>query len=114
MKKGKFIYKTNIKDYKQGGVDVDFCVYGIFNTDKVHWLFYVISSVPDGKSFRLTEDICGASGPATLGMIESYGKEYKTKEEGIKFIQDYKDKWEFETNDTRQEHRDKKIGDILK
>lgn len=56
---------------------------------------------------KLTEDVCGRSGTATYDMIEAYGKQVANKEEGVKFIEEYKCKWE------TQEMRDKKIGEIL-
>ena len=60
MTKGKFIYTTIIKDYKRGSVDIEFSVYGIFDTNKVHWTYHVISHIPDAKSFRL---------PATIRLL---------------------------------------------
>jgi len=114
MTKGKFLYTTTIKDYKDGSIDVEFSVYGIFNTDKVHWNYYVISHVKNvSGSVTLTPDLCGWRQQADHDTIRKSGKQFPTKEEGITFIQEYKDKWEYSTNDTRQEKRDKKIDDIL-
>jgi len=42
-----------------------------------------------------------------------YGKEFKTKEEGYKFIQDYKIKWETGSNNTSEEVRDQKLDELL-
>ena len=63
----------------------------------------------------LTIDVCNCSynQEATYDSIVRYGKEFKTKEEGIKFIQDYKIKWETGSNNTTQEVRAKKLDDIL-
>lgn len=117
MLKGKFCHRTTIKDYKdEDGKDINFGVYGIFNTEKGMWRFFVVSTVTVGKVnpvTRLTPDLCRHDIPATYDNIISYSKEFKTKEEGIEFIQEFKDKWELMTNDTRQELRDKKIGDVL-
>lgn len=113
MIKGKFLHTTTIKDYKKGTIDVEFSVYGLFNTEKVLWSYRVISHIPDGKTFKLTNDICQYDTQATLDSIRTYGRSFDTKEEGILFIQDFKDKWEYGSNDTRQEKRDKKIDDIL-
>lgn len=54
MTKGKFLYTTTIKDYKKGNADVEFSVYGLFNTEKVLWSYHVISHIPNGGEVRLT------------------------------------------------------------
>ena len=113
MIKGKFLHTNMIKDYQKGGVDIQFSVYGLFDTEKVLWTYRVISHIPDGKGFRLTGDICGYDNPGTLDTIKNYGKKFDTKEDGVQYIQEFKDKWEYGSNDTRQEKRDKKIDDIL-
>lgn len=53
MIKGKFLHTTTIKDY-----NIEFSVYGLFNTEKVFWTYHVISHIPEGKGFRLTGDVC--------------------------------------------------------
>jgi len=113
MIKGKVLYKTTCKDYKTNGHDVSFSIYGLFNTEKVSWNYYVISSIPEGSGFKLTNDMCHYSMSATYENIASYGKQFKTKEEGIQYIQEFKDKWEYGSNDTKQEKRDKKLDDLL-
>ena len=113
MLKGKVLYSTKIKDYKSNGDDVEFCVYGVFTTEKVLWNYYVISCVGINGSFKLTGDLCQYAQNATYETIRTFGKQFKTKEEGIEFIQEYKDKWEYGSNDTRQEKRDQKINDVL-
>ena len=114
MQKGKFIYKSKIKEYKSNGVDVELGIYGIFDTKKVKWYYYIISySIDPQNNIRLTEDVCGRSGTATYDMIEAYGKQVANKEEGVKFIEEYKCKWESGSNETTQEMRDKKIDEIL-
>jgi predicted DNA-binding protein YlxM (UPF0122 family) len=116
MQRGKFLYTQKIKDHKSGGNDVDLSVYGVFETVKVEWKYYVISYYnKPNSSFMLTMDVCGCSynQEATYDSITKYGKKFETKEEGIKFIQDYKIKWETGSNNTIQEVRDQKIDDIL-
>ncbi len=115
MTRGKFLYRTTCKDYKTNGHDVDFSIYGLFNTEKVSWNYYAISSIPDGSGFKLTNDVCqySTSNCATIENISSYGKQFKTKEDGIQYIQEFKDKWEYGSNDTKQEKRDKKLDDLL-
>ena len=46
-------------------------------------------------------------------ILSRYGKEFKTKEEGYKFIQDYKIKWETGSNNTTEEVRDQKLDELL-
>jgi len=46
-------------------------------------------------------------------MVQKYGKEYTSKEEGIAFIEEYKTKWETGSNSTIEEKRDKKLSQIL-
>lgn len=114
MTKGKFLFTTTLKEYKDGNTDVEFSVYGMFDTHKAHWNYYVISHLKTGSgSVVLTPDICSFRQPADHDSIRKSGKQFTTKEEGVAYIQEYKDKWEYATNDTRQEKRDKKIDDIL-
>ena len=114
MYKGKMIYTTLPKDYKTNGNDIHLGVYGIFNTEKVLWTYHVISYYNKANgSMQLTDDICGRYLDATYDSVKSYGKRFDTAEEGRKFIEEYKVKWETGSNDTTQEIRDKKIGEIL-
>lgn len=46
-------------------------------------------------------------------MNRIYGKMFEYKEDAIKYIDDFKIKWETGSNQTVQEKRDKKLGDIL-
>ena len=116
MNRGKFLHTEKIKDHKSGSNDVDLSVYGVFETSKVEWKYYVIShySRPN-SSFFLTMDACSCTynQEATYESICKYGKKFNTKEEGIQFIQEYKIKWETGSNNTTQEVRDKKIDDLL-
>lgn len=114
MYKGKLLYKAEIKDYKFGSHDIKLGVYGLFNTEKVLWTYYVISYYLDANNYiKLSEDICGRYIDGTYDNIRSFGKKFDTIEEGKKFIEEYKCKWETGSNETTQEIRDKKIGDIL-
>lgn len=114
MYKGKMIYTTHPKDYKTNGNDIHLGVYGIFNTEKVLWTYHVISyyNLANG-TIRLTEDICGRYIDATYDFIKSYGKKCDNADEGRKFIDEYKAKWETGSNITAQEIRDKKIDELL-
>jgi hypothetical protein len=56
MQKGRFLYEQKLKDHSEIGV------YGIFDTRKVSWSYYVISfeNVVSG-GIRLSPEICGYS-----------------------------------------------------
>ena len=113
MQKGRFIYNQKLKDYKVNGKDIELGIYGIFDTKKVKWNYFIISYYNDGAGFRLTEDVCTRYCTATYDTIEGCGKQVINKEEGVKFIQEYKIKWETGSNNTTEEIRDKKLDDIL-
>ena len=113
MQKGRFIYNQKLKDYKVNGKDIELGIYGIFDTKKVKWNYFIISYYNDGSGFRLSEDVCTRYCTATYDTIEGYGKQVTNKEEGVKFIQEYKIKWETGSNNTTEEIRDKKLDDIL-
>lgn len=109
MERIKALYTTTIKDYKDGsGQDVEFSIYGVFNTTSVQWKYYAISHV----NKITTYDVCSYTGTISLSTVP-HGKLFKTKEDGISFIQEFKDKWELGSNDTRQEKRDQKIDNVL-
>jgi|LauGreDrversion4_2_1035121.scaffolds.fasta_scaffold2024232_1 hypothetical protein len=116
MQRGKFLFTQKIKDHKSNAYDVDLAVYGIFNTLKVEWKYYVISFYnKPNSSYMITSDVCSCSysQEASFDTISRYGKEFKTKEEGYKFIQDYKIKWETGSNNTTEEVRDQKLDELL-
>ena len=55
MNRGKFLHTEKIKDHKSGSNDVDLSVYGVFETSKVEWKYYVISHYNrPNSSFFLT------------------------------------------------------------
>jgi hypothetical protein len=41
MRRGKFLHTEKIKDHKYNGSDVDLSVYGVFETLKTEWKYYV-------------------------------------------------------------------------
>jgi hypothetical protein len=108
MNKGRFLHEEKIKDHSNLGV------YGIFNTSKVEWKYYVISyNTSANGGLKLTSELCGYQQEATFDSISRHGKEYKTVEDAKQFIQEYKIKWETGSNNTTQEVRAKKLDDIL-
>jgi hypothetical protein len=104
MKKGRLLHNEKINNHPDIGV------YGIFDTDSVLWKYYVISH----SNSSMTSEICKTNRPISSDSVGLYGKRYNTKEEAIKFINEYKIKWETGSNDSLQELRDGKINEILK
>jgi hypothetical protein len=115
MNRTKKLFQTTIKGYdKVANNDIEFSVFGIFDTIKVRWDYYVISAVHNSyNKLFLTEDICGRYIPADIESLAKYGKKFATKEEGQTFIEEFKIKFESGSNNTQQEVRDKKIDEIL-
>lgn len=106
MLKGRFLLQEKLKDHNDIGI------YGIFNTTKVEWKYYVISYSNNNNKFILTSELCGYPSEATYDSIDRHGKEYKNIDDAKKFINDYKVKWETGSNNTTQEVRDKKLNDL--
>lgn len=115
MKRGKYLHIEKIKDHKNSNnIDINLAVYGIFDTEKVKWRYYVISYyAQQNGGVRLTNDVCSYATDGNLESVSRYGREFTTKEEGIKFTKEYKIKWETGSNNTTEELRDKKLDDIL-
>lgn len=111
-KKGKILYTIDLKDYRTArNDDVKLSVYGVFDTSSVSWSYYVISHANN----KLTSDLCNTQ--YSGDNIDHYNakscRNFKTKEECIEFIQDFKIKWETGSNDSKSELRDKKIDEII-
>lgn len=108
----KLLYNIDIKDYKSGGAKVEFSVFGIFSTLTTQWKYYAVSHINN----RMTVDLCSTRGGFSNITVDNlrYGKEFTTKEDAIKFLQDFKIKWETGSNNTTSEIRDKKIDEIIK
>jgi hypothetical protein len=110
MEKLKNLYTTKIKDYRSGNSDIEFSVFGVFDSHKVHWKYYLVSHT----GTLLTSDICSyGSLQITSETCKNYGKSFNTKEEAMVYLTEFKDKWELGSNDTRGEKRDKKLTEVL-
>lgn len=103
MLKSRILHTSELKDHS------DLSVYGVFNTTTIHWEYFVISH----NGAKLSGELCLYTQDISVKAVSEYGRKFNNKEEGIQFILEYKDKWEYATNDTRQEKRDQKIDDIL-
>ena len=106
MLKGRFQLQEKLRDHSDVGI------YGIFDTEKVLWKYYVISFENKGNTFYLTSELCPFYEKATYDTVKRQGKEFKTCEEAREWILDYKTKWESGSNNTTEEIRDKKLGDL--
>ena len=104
---------TRTIDNKQ--VDIYLSVFGIFDTEKVHWSYYYCSCYDSGNHTYMTND-CSKS-PSSSCYANSTNMAYaytcKTPEEGLKWCEDFKMKWETGSNDLISEVRDKKLNEIL-
>jgi hypothetical protein len=104
--RGKYLHTEYIKD-----LNINISVYGIFDTHKVKWTYYLISINKSNNEF--TEDICLKKTATSLWGVKQYGKEVKSIDEGINYLKDFKLKWETGSNNTTSEIRDEKINQIL-
>lgn len=105
------LFSTKISDF--GSTELG--VYGVFDTEKVEWRYFVVSYMNGSYtgSFKMTAEICNSYVELDSSSAVRSGKEFKTKEEGIQYIEDFKIKWETGSNTTLVEKRDKKLNDLL-
>ncbi len=89
-------------------------VYGVFDTEKVEWRYFVVSYVKDiyGNN-KMTAEICNSYNDLDSSSAVRSGKEFKTREEGEQYIEDFRIKWETGSNTTLVEKSDKKLNDLL-
>lgn len=109
MIKLKKLHTTTIKEYSTSSRDVEFSIFGLFDTTKVEWSYFLVSHIGN----EMTPDIGGTVTSISIDKIKLFGKNFKTKELAMDFLTEFKEKWETGSNDIRQERRDKKINDIL-
>ncbi len=118
----RIINKTEPKDLKRNyfgtNHQVFIVTFGIFETQTSTWKYYLTSCIDRSNQLSITCDVCKLSGgqevaSATIGSIQVYGRPLKTPEEGIKWAEEFKMKWESGSNDLLSEVRDKKLEEIL-
>lgn len=112
---GRFLFNSTIKGMRQSG-DLEIGVYGLFDTQKVKWEYFILSFYKNSSGdLFLTDDICNVpyAKAATQTSIRLSGKPCSTVEEGKQWIETFKMKWDSGSNNTTAEQRDKKIEDIL-
>jgi hypothetical protein len=113
---GKFLYNLTVKGIRNGN-DLELGVYGLFNTEKVHWTYYMISYYKNSKGdLYLTDDVCTCAytQEANYDSIRKFGKTCITVEEGKQYLEMFKMKWDSGSNNTTSEMRDKKLDELLK
>jgi hypothetical protein len=120
----KTFSKIEPKDMKRSVQGTNYQVilftFGIFDTQSANWKYYLTSCIDKNNEVYLTDEVCKFSSTsysisvATTGTIHMYGRELKTAEEGIKWAEEFKMKWESGSNDLLSEVRDKKLDEILK
>lgn len=113
--RGKFLHKDIVKNIKENKYDLEIGVYGLFDTQKMLWKYYILSFNSNStNAIILTNDICSYSMTAdTYEKISTYGKLTPTIQSGKEYCDEFKMKWETGSNDTKQESRDQKIKSIL-
>jgi hypothetical protein len=90
-------------------------VVGIFDSVSMNWKYYVISTVDNYKI--MTNDIKDFQNGSTycetdIYHISSKGRFFSTQEEAEQYINEFKMRWEYATNDTLQEIRDQKLKSL--
>ena len=121
MKRGKILHDTVLKDYTYAHTknDVHLCAYGLFDTEKALWKYYLVSyaDIEGTGHNKLVQDFANKRVqdpmPFSIYNIENYYNSKPTLEECAKYIDDYKIKWETGSNSSTQEQRDKKLKEIL-
>jgi len=111
----KFLYNLTIKGIRNGN-DLELGVYGLFNTEKIHWTYYMVSYYKNTQGgLYLTDDVCSNSyaQEANYDSIKKYGKTCNTVDEGKQYLESFKVKWETGSNNTTAEIRDKKLDELL-
>ena len=114
---GKFLYKTDVNGIKRNGKDITIGVYGLFNTEKALWTYFVISVFTNSSgNMQLSDDICSISFTQEVSYfaISKYGKKVQTVQDGEKYCIEFKTKWESGSNNTTSEIRDKKLDELFK
>jgi hypothetical protein len=119
MIKSKMISSMELKDYIYDGSPVKIYMYGLFDTEKILWTYYVTliyKSSMSGNN-RILGDLVSSSnetGDDSIGSLRRLSKFFKESTDGETFMNTFKTKWESGSNNTTQEMRDKKLEEILK
>ena len=113
MTKYKELFSTKIDGYKTGSQEVEFIIAGLFDSIKVHWDYYLVSTIINQSQRILTNDLSPVfNNVYTTENIKSHGKKFDTLEDGKDYLNIFKIKWETGSNNTIQEIRDKKLEEL--
>ena len=88
-------------------------VIGLFNSTSMLWTYYVVSTIDNNR--LMTNDIKDFSNTynsyttLSVSSIRSDGMKFDKVEDADKYINEFKMRWEYATNDTLQEIRDQKL-----
>jgi hypothetical protein len=97
-------------------LDIYLSVFGIFDTERVSWSYYYSSCYDSAGHTYITNDcakMTSTTAYANVMNISSYGHSVKNPEDGVKFCEEFKMKWETGSNDLISEIRDKKLNQLL-
>ena len=107
MNKLKQVYSITLDRFRKDGNLVEFSVFGDFNMKTIQWdKFFICSHVGDKTTsdFWFGNDFTINPGMATFN--------FKSKKEAIDFLDDFKLKWELETNNILSYQREKKFEEL--
>lgn len=107
----KVLHTVSPKDLVYFKDKVKLHVVGIFDTTVPKWTYYVCSV--DEKQEYLTPHLTSSRCSYDMDNITGRCKSYKTLDEAIAYIENFKDMWESGLNDPRSVIRDRKLGDLL-
>lgn len=109
MKKIKKVYSIKINGFEKFGKPIEFSIFGSFDMHTMLWdNFFACSHQGD----KTTEDLYSISGIAIGPKFAKFI--FSTKKEAIQFLDDFKLKWELESNDVLSYQREKKLDDLTK
>lgn len=118
--KMKILSSVSPKDYTKeinGKVHQVFLnVIGVFESTSMLWRYYVVSTIDNNR--LMTNDIKAFSSnynsciSLSVDNIICDGKKFDKVEEAEKYINDFKIRWEYATNDTLQEMREQKLKSL--
>ena len=114
--RGKILYDIPVNGIRRSTI-LNIGIYGIFNSSKAHWTYYIISWFVGQNNQTILGCELSSSSQDQIYCLENvlkYGRLVQTFEEGRKFCDEFKMKWETGSNNTTSEQRDKKIEEILK
>lgn len=106
--KYKVLDSVKPNDLKYANEQITLSVIGRFDTDSVKWTYYACSHTQG----RFTDDINSRMTAYDVAYVTN-GKQFKERTDAVKYIEDFKDKWESGLNDTSAQRRVDKINEAL-